>query len=276
MPRKLSDSPRAIKAREERAKQQKSDTIVESVDAEEVPTDQAQGFSVNVEEAPQETFTEEKKPGVLDTVLTRLGIKEDKTAPPVKVPTGAKLNAAQVQFCDMATPIGTSLLIISLAWAWGQLDADYRALAPSEDAATSIVAPLIRIYARSNKALIRSASPNTVDALMALNGVIMYLHASLTMLHEINATKKAMQDDESNRPRNINTARSTESRVDYAGDRRASVSRADDASLESDATSASLEYPSGLNERERQNFSRLAELRERDIASRARRSGRLG
>jgi hypothetical protein len=258
------------KAEREAAKQQ---PVTPTVTEDSTP-----GIDISVEDAPPNTFTEEKKPGVLEGVLTRLGIKDDPKAPLVKAPVTGKLNQAQIQFCDMATPIANSLLIISVGWAWAQLDEDYRALAPSTEAAESIVAPLVRIYARSNKALIRAASPNTVDALMALNGIIMYLHASLTMLHEINAMKREYAN-ESNRPTDIRARgsnRTQETRTSGASAGYPDIQRADNGNAESNVTHANVEPPDNLTERERANFNSLSVLRERDIAARQRRSGRVG
>lgn len=240
-------------------------------DKEEAP----QNFGIDVQLAPEGVFPpeEDKEPNVLESVLGKLGIKktEEDTRKPT-VPVSAKLNKAQEAFCDMTTPVGTNILIVCVGWAWTRLGEEYRILAPSKDAATDIIAPLVRIYARSNKALVGSVSPNTVDAFYALNASVMYLYSSLTVFEEIQKRKREEAEDERDRPRDI---RSSQARPDRADARRADFSEPADAQHASNSNgSGTASSPANLTERERSQYESLSRLREQDIASRARRSGR--
>lgn len=233
-----------------------------------------QSFSIEVQPAPEGVFPaeEEKEPNVLESVLGKLGIKKTEEDAKPKVPVSAKLNKAQEAFCDMTTPVGTSILIVCVGWAWTRLGEEYRVLAPSRDAATDIIAPFVRIYARSNKALVGSVSPNTVDAFYALNASVMYLYSSLTVFEEIQKRKREDAEDDRNRPRDI---RSGQARPDRADARRSDFSEPTDARDTGNGDGSGVaSYPANLTERERSQYESLSQLRDRDIASRQRRSGR--
>jgi hypothetical protein len=235
-----------------------------------VETEETQGFNIKVEQAPEGSIPEpeESKVSTLDSVLMKLGIKNDPKSPEVKIQPGGKLNKGQEEFVETVTPFGATVLTLCLGWAWSTLDADYRILAPSNDAATQMVAPLIRIYARHNKALVK-ASPDTVDWLAFINAFVMYMYSALTLLSEINRQKREFEEND-NRPRDIRTSQATTRGASNGSD---DLSGTNDASTRQ--SSSSSPTPKYLDERDRQQFESLNLLRERDIAARARRSGRL-
>lgn len=245
------------------------DTPEETTEETTQPTQAAQNFSISAEKAPENSIPEpeEKKPSLADTVLTRIGIKQDKNAPEVKPLPGGKLNKSQEEFVETVSPLGASILIMVMGWIWAQVDADYRVLAPSQPSATAMVTPLLRIYARHNKTLIK-ASPDAVDWIMFINAFVLYAHSSLMMLSEINRMKREMQNDTNGNyePRPQENAPNDAS----AGRSHLSVTPNENVGSNGGRSSA----PDHLSERDRQQYESLALLRDRDMQSRARRSGR--
>lgn len=287
----LSMTPNAVrkrekykKARDHASKATPSATPTQKDGSATIPTQkdadtaQAASFQINIEDAPEETFTPEEKPGLLGSVLGRLGVKPEKETPGPAVQVSATLSATQNAFCKAVTPICSSLLTMSLGWAWAQLDRDYKQLAPSKDVAVEIVAPLVRIYARHNKAMSSALGPDTADVIACLNASVMYIYSSMSILEVINQAKREAAAYGDERPANIRDYRASapEARPNGASDRRAAFSGADYGRAEGAFTSTNTVNPGDLTEREQRNYSQLSLLRERDIAARARRSGRYG
>lgn len=221
-------------------------------------------LDLEVEKAPQGSIPEKaEKQGLYDTVLEKLGLKSNEPTP--KPAPGGKLNKAQTTFCETVNPLGSGALIFALTFVWTQLDPDYAVLAPTEQAATDIVAPLIRIYARTNPQLAKAVSPNTVDFLLCMKATFLYAQAALTLLSEINRQKKEVENERGNSNLQKVSANGTNPRnADLPGTSHESIG----------GTLTPLSPPSNLTAGEREKYERLNILRERDIAARARRSGR--
>lgn len=228
--------------------------------------DAAEELDLDVEKAPEGSIPEKaEKQGLYDTVLTKLGIKVDPQAEPIKPSPGGKLNKAQVTFCETMNPLGSGALILIVTFVWTLLDTDYAVLAPTEQAATDIVAPLIRIYARTNPQLAKAVTPNTVDFLLCMKATFLYVQAALTLLSEVNKQKRELEKDgdiTTTQKARVNGTNS--GNTDFSGASHESPGR----------VTSSSSTPNNLTPGERDKYERLNVLRDRDIAARARRSGR--
>ncbi len=270
MPRKkpLSMHPEAIKSREYHARKKAAQTAKPAQSAPAAPVDieEGTGFSIGVEAAPETTF---ESKGVLQDILGALGLSKQSATPGKKVPVN--LNKKQQEFCDNVTPIGSSVLIASLAWAWGRLGDPYRACAPDEAVATRIVEPLIRIYARQAK-FIESLDPNTADWLASLSATVGYGLTSLTMFDMITAQLREQEEMQNGR----GFARAYESANSGTNGRRPDTEPSHDAAREQVVSGPPAVNLDHLSERERSSYEALSKLRDRDIAARQRRSGQYG
>lgn len=234
-----------------------------------------EGALFDVEAAPDGIFPQGS---ALDKVFKRLGLKGDDSGQEKEykgVPS-AKLTKAQQSLYDSFAPLAIQAFVICAGWGWSLLGEEYKVLAPSEEVAEKIVAPLMRIYARTSQ-ITASMNPNHMDAAASLAALIGYVWSSLMIYGEIKQEKAANEqgidnvrnngfrpvdarqnghDNEDNR-RNVASANT--------GDGRAAVSRNGNEQPGVDLRN--------LSESERRAYEKLSTLRDRDFASRARRSG---
>lgn len=270
MPRKkpLSMHPEAVKSRNQYAKKKAAQTAkpTSAPPIEPIESEETSGFAISAESAPEQTF---ESRSVLQDILGALGLSKQPSQPGKKVPI--HLTKKQQEFVDNVTPLGSSALIASFAWAWGRLGEPYRQCAPDEAVSIRIVEPLIRIYARQAK-FIESLDPNTADWLASLSATVGYGLTSLTMFDMITAQLREQEEMQNGR----GFARTYESGYSSANNGRADTVSSHDATGQQAQPGATAFNPGNLSERERLSYEKLSALRNRDIAARARRSGQYG
>lgn len=249
--------------------------------AANVDTTNAQDMVFDVEDAPEDTFPTEEKQGAINKVFSALGLKSDTPEEKEqKAYPSAKLTKQQQAVYDAWTPLAISGFVLCAGWCWKRIEPDYgHLLAPSEDVANKIIAPLMRIYARMSK-VGTTLNPNHVDAAAAMAALIGYAWTSVGLWQEI---QQAKQENEANGS-TANTA-STELRArsvdaNQSGDvnadpgrshiRRHAANGNGNSTVSGAADGVNL---GNLTEVERRAYEKLSTLRERDYQSRARRSG---
>ncbi len=258
----------AQKQRESRAKKKVSAEDAPPVEGDTPPPDGA--FTIDVEDAPEDTFVEEKE-SLLGNIFSKLGIKNtpDEGVKQGKSPT--KLTARQRQFCDTFTPLASWSFMLAAAWVWGRIGNDYRVLAPSEEVATNIVAPLIRIYARQAK-FVNAINPNYIDGAASMTALIGYVYSSVELYRQIKSgALDAEGTNDEQEPANFASYQSRHGRADAGRD---AVQRADGRDTQGVTDSQHIDTGT-LTAHERYQFEKLSALRQRDIDVRTRRSGRV-
>ena len=265
---KLSMTPQAKHMREVRARK-KAEKEATAVVKEPVAT-------LDFMEAPADTF--DSNDGVMASIKKvgkALGIqKEDqpdaKSDEKSTLPKSHKLSRDKQEFADTLTEPAVMLFIAVAGWLWSQLDRRFKKLAPDKKVAALIVAPLIRIYVRNSK-ITASVSPDATDLAASISALIGYLWTSVKLADDILLADQEQEEEHIyvRQP----YAPQTPGGNGYSGSN--GIQPSVDSSARPDNTGGSLDYTT-LSERDRHNYEMLNALRERDFASRARRSGRYG
>ena len=266
---KLSMTPQAIHMREVRARKKAEKEAAAPV-KEPVAT-------LDFMEAPADTF--DSNDGVMASIKKvgkALGIqKEEKESgkkEEASAPKSHKLPRDKQEFADTLTEPAVMLFIAVAGWLWSQLDRRFKKLAPDKKIAALIVAPLIRIYVRNSK-ITASVSPDATDLAASISALIGYLWTSVKLADDILAADvDAEREGEQVYVRQPYASQAPGGNG-YSGSN--GIQPPVDSSARQDNTGGGLDY-STLSERDRRNYEMLNALRERDFASRARRSGRYG
>lgn len=265
-----------------KGKPRKKKEPVDPVDATATPTEDTPpgAFTIEMEAAPEDTFTPEEQPNFLKNVLGQLGLQSNSDSDAPKKQPALKLNAKQKQFCDTFTPMASGILVLSFTFGYSKVNEAYRILAPSEEVATNIVAPLIRIYARQAK-FVNSVNPNYIDAAASFTALVGYVVSTFHMYQQIKsgAWDEEQESDEYEDYYNDEPV-TTKSRSRSYDNGRENLSKPTSQTIHAVPVSTrhNADHDNGLNltDKERFQYEKLLVLRERDIASRARRSGRYG
>lgn len=287
---------RALKAaREQAAAGTIEDSTRMQVTAGQALTEEEQvpdSISFEVEEAPNAAQASglERAKQLAKQALNKAGFTTSDTSAAgsaggkAAADAGGKLNKKQQNFVDAIQPMIVYALVISSAWVWSKKGTEYKALAPTDEMATKIVAPFVRIMARHSKG--GGLSPDAMDMLAGFGAIAAY--GRYVMLHYHEIREIAYQGVENEQPgtyyEQFNASTGTiDNYVPYEGgytgrnDRR-DYRRADAGTAESDGGSNGVPgtvNKSTLTERERQQYAKLRLLIDRDTASRARRAGRI-
>jgi hypothetical protein len=239
---------------------------------QDAPEETAEGFIV--QDAPEDTWKDEpalsdgfSPKEALHSVLSRLGLASEDEPGKVseaekKQPRRAGLRKAQQEFCDTVTPIAVLAFVALMSWFWGRLGTAYRALAPDDETATKIVAPLIRVWARTTK-ISAKIDPNMTDILASLAAAVGYAFSCIETYTLIKKDLEAQNVQSTN-------ARQTGDLSSYAGWNDIQTSN---GGYDQQNASVQAINNGSLTEGERRHFERLSRLREQDIAYRARRDG---
>lgn len=255
-------------------------------DASTTPTDapdtneQKPGaFTIEMENAPEDTFQQEEKPGVLKNIFSQLGLQSSSDSSEPKKQPALKLNARQRQFCETFTPMAAGVLVLSFTFGYSKINEAYRALAPSEEVATNIVAPLIRIYARQAK-FVNSVNPNYIDAAASFTALIGYIVSTYRMYQQIKSGAWDEEAVEEYEDYYNDEPVTRESRNSGANNGRENLSKPATQNIHAvpGGTRNNTDHDSkhDLTDAQRYQFEKLSLLRKRDFDSRARRSGRYG
>jgi hypothetical protein len=230
------------------------------------PEELSGGAVFDVEEAPDGTFSQDS---ALDKVFKKLGLKgttEEKQEART-LPT-AKLTKAQQSLYDSFAPLAIQAFIVSAGWMWSLMGQEYKILAPSDEVAEKIVAPIMRVYARESQ-IAASLNPNHTDIAASLAALVGYAWTSIMLYQEIKQEKEEYGE--------YRPARPAEVRHDSENDGRNAI-RANAHDGRATAESNGHKQPdidiSHLTESEQRSYKNLSRLRDLDYASRARRSGR--
>ena len=267
MTKRVGETDEQYKVR--RSIERKTASAAKKTTGQATASDESEGASFVVEDAPIETF---EKQSLTDRVLSQLGLKASAqpTPAPAKASSSGNLNKKQQIFCDQVNPLAASAFMLAASWAWSKVAGpEFDVLAPSEEVATKIVAPLIRIYARTSP-MLESISPNKADVLACLSALVAYGMTSMNMYQMIRREQEEEETDGNDAGQN---------RSNSAGTRRAGVSRASNEYAESnighDGDSIGINS-THLTGRDREAYEKLSRLSELDAAGRARRNGQFG
>jgi len=265
---KLSNTPQAKHMREVRARKK--------AEKEAAPTVKEPVATLDFQEAPGDTF--DSNDGVMASIKKvgkALGIQKDeqpdaKSDEKSTLPKSHKLPRDKQEFADTLTEPGVMLFIAVAGWLWSQLDRRFKKLAPDKKVAALIVAPLIRIYVRNSK-ITASVSPDATDLAASIAALIGYLWTSIKLADDILALDQEQEEEHVyvRQP----YAQQAPGGNGYSGSN--GVQPSGNSNAGQDSTGGGLDYTT-LSERDRHNYEMLNALRERDFASRARRSGRYG
>ncbi len=215
---------------------------------------------------PPQTDTDDGFKAALKKVGAAFGIEPDKPETEEKKPAKADVRGmtkAQRDMYDMLTPMAVMAFVAAAGWAWARLGGQYRILAPSNDVATKIVAPLVRVWARNSK-FTASVTPDMRDIGASIAALLGYVWASLEMFEAI---RKETEEDEN--------ASTVQNGTYSAAGRYASLTESNGKNAYEHLTDEDIGINS-LNESERAQYEALARLREQDFRARARRSARHG
>lgn len=238
----------------------------------------------DVEDAPEDTFPAEEKEGAFSKIAAALGLKNDTSEEKEQRPLpAAKLNKQQQAIFDAWTPLAISGFVLCAGWCWRRIEPEYgHLLAPSDEVATKIVAPLMRIYARMSK-IGTTLNPNHVDAAAAMAALVGYAWTSINLWQEIQTQKAQEQEEHGSTARNNvidSQLRASPIATDEGGAGNENARRSHIRRHAANANGASSVNGAGeffdisnLTDVERRAYEKLSQLRERDYASRARRSG---
>jgi hypothetical protein len=214
----------------------------------------------------------------LDSIKGMLGIKDVKGEKKVAPPLTAKLDPKRQAFVDNVTPaIALGFTIVASAW-WQRIGPEYKSLAPDEEDATRIVAPLVRIYAR-HATFLTEINPDWADAGASLFAFVAYVYTSLGLYQKIKEEKEAAEHEQQGtygyREYRSNGA-SAENGAYYSGSGYADVSGASQNNVGGSSQNGWTSQTIGrvdLTSKEQRQFEALSRLAQLDYASRARRSG---
>lgn len=248
-------------------------------------TQDVQEAVFDVEEAPDDTFPTEEKEGAFSKIAAALGLKTDTSEEKEQRPLpAAKLNKQQQAIFDAWTPLAISGFVLCAGWCWRKIEPEYgHLLAPSDEVATKIVAPLMRIYARMSK-IGTTLNPNHVDAAAAMAALVGYAWTSIGLWQEIQ-TQKAQEQEQNGSTTARNNVIDSQLRAspiatdeDGTGNQnngRSHIRRHAANANGASTVNGNSEFfdINNLTDVERRAYEKLSVLRERDYASRARRSG---
>jgi hypothetical protein len=146
-------------------------------------------------------------------------------------------------------------------------------LAPSEEVAEKIVAPLMRIYARTSK-IAASLNPNHTDAAASLAALVGYAWTAITLYQQIKEEKElaATNGTSTNGLRPLDTNETRHGGQDNGRNASRSNSGVNGAVAQSNGN-AGDSHLNTLSDAERRAYEKLSQLRQRDFESRSRRSG---
>lgn len=231
----------------------------------------------DVEDAPEGMFNGQDSDSALAKVFKKLGLKGEVHDKEPRALPSAKLTKAQQSMYDSFAPLAIQGFVVVVGWSWGLLGEDYRVLAPSEEVAEKIIAPLMRIYARTSK-IAASLNPNHTDAAASLAALIGYVWSSYGMYKQIKQEKQEYADENtvSERFTAIRPSHAPESRDDGEDARRNAAEAGNANGRAAPRRNGNQEHGvdlSKLTESERRAYEELSRLRDLDFASRARRSG---
>jgi hypothetical protein len=232
----------------------------------------------DVEEAPEGIFPQGS---ALDKVFKKLGLKGDThEEKEYKGVPSAKLTKAQQSLYDSFAPLAIQAFVVCAGWSWSLVGEEYRGLAPSDEVAEKIVAPLMRIYARTSQ-ISTSMNPNHMDAAASLAALVGYVWSSLMIYQEIKQEKAANEQSGIDSTRYNGNGQFDTSQSGYGRENSGrDATRANGSNDRAAAQSNGNEQPgvnlSNLSESERRAYDKLSQLRERDYQSRLRRSGNAG
>lgn len=209
----------------------------------------------------------------MDALKGMLGLGDkdkNKSTPP---PLTEKLDAKRQAFVNHISPIVALAFMLAAGAIWKRIGPEYAILAPDDETALKIVEPLVRIYAR-HQSYLAELNPDQMDLGACLFALFGYVTTSLRMYQHIKQEKEAYESGF----REYRAEPTAENGIDGAG-RRYADGRSDAAS--NNHGNASREAPGAnqpppnLTEKERREYEALSVLRDRDFASRARRSGQF-
>ncbi len=240
------------------------------------PMKEDEGALFDVEQAPEGILDSSS---ALDKVFKKLGLKgtDEKKEEAYKAPQ-AKLTKAQQSLYDSFAPLAIQAFIVCAGWSWSLLDKDFgEVLAPSEEVAEKIIAPLMRIYARTSK-IGTSLNPNGVDAAASLAALIGYVWSSYSAYKLMKQEKAANEQGFANNYTELRARPLDASESGYGGENNGrhahrAATGVRGAATQSDGPGQGSVDLSNLSDSERRAYEKLSVLRERDFASRARRSG---
>jgi hypothetical protein len=246
---------------------------VEPLQKPETPTS-----SLDFQESP--VPIDDKKKSIvdqgLDSIKGMLGIKDVKGEKKAAPPLTAKLDPKRQAFVDNVTPtIALGFIIMAGAW-WQRIGPEYKALTPDEEAATRIVAPLVRIYAR-HATFLTEINPDWADAGASLFAFVAYVYTSLGLYQKIKEEKEAANEQQGTYGyREYRNGASAENGAYHASSGYADVSGAGENNV--GGSSENGRAPQGVSRahlapKEQRQFEALSRLSELDYASRTRRSG---
>lgn len=230
----------------------------------------ASPIAFEIQSAPDGIF-EQRKKGHLDAVLNKLGVTQQREAASALkteflFPENAQLSTKQIKWCEEAYPFAM-MLAGGCFQIWLLFGPEYAVLIPDKDVLYKIVAPLVRIYARTVKKL-EIINPNYTDATASLMALVGYASSSWYMLQQIWQMKRegidARDNDESARAEDIPVATDAGSH-DHG--------RAHDPT---DVRRKSIHEPGQLTAEQQFQFQQLARLRNIDRATRMRQLGLNG
>lgn len=249
--------------------------------------EEEEGLLFDVEAAPDGLIDPPTDEGTLSKVFRKLGLKGNSTSAndepaPRAASVTAKLNKHQQSLYDSFAPLAIQAFILVSGWTWGRLGEDYQALAPDEQTATRIIAPLMRVYARTSK-IGTALNPNHADLAASMAALVGYVWTSYGLYKQIKAEKAEEYDDGyqpvSTAPSNIRSFDERESGHSSADARRgapgATGTDGRAASRGNGYHESNLDL-SKLSPDEQYAYEKLSRLRQLDYASRARRSGFAG
>lgn len=264
----------AIENRRKRAAEKKAAPASQpaAAPAPDVPGDDHPLF--DVEDAPEGLLDSQDSDSAIAKVFKRLGLKGEVHDKEPRALPSAKLTKAQQSMYDSFAPLAIQGFVVVAGWSWGLLGEEYRVLAPSEEVATKIIAPLMRIYARTSK-IAASLNPNHTDAAASLAALVGYVWSSYGMYKQIKQEKQDYADENAGvtalRP--AASYQSGNDREDAGRDAPGASAETGRAATRRNGNQQPGVDLSKLSESERRAYEKLSHLRELDYASRARRSG---
>lgn len=224
-------------------------------------------------------------PSFLERAKARLGFAEEDVKPRA-AQVGRRLTKQQQEIVDLMAPIATDLGQDMGQWVWRKIGGEgFEVLGPSEDVASKIFVPWVRIAVRHLK-FTGKVTPDSADATASLLALTGYSWQSWRMYRHIKKEQALYgapqgQEEENFAGGSIRTTRANNSRHQDGDDSRgaASAVRAVHPPVQAaagsvrDSTVSTVIAPDKLTPTEQFQYARLSQLAQRDIASRRRRSG---
>jgi hypothetical protein len=210
--------------------------------------------------------------------------------------SGGRLTRKQKEFAETITPACVAVFIFAAQWLWKRRGIEYVVLAPDDETATKIIAPLVRILARHSKN--GGMSPDTLDMLASFGAIMAYgryvnrhyeavasgMYNQEEQEQEVLYEPATAYDTENGTVYNLATGTTGAANArGYEGGnvgshyRRAYRYQSNSADIHAagnDGVSDTFSVDN-LDERSRKQFEALRALAHRDLQSRARRSGKV-